>query len=303
MPAKGGRGAISVRRLAAGEVCHAEKPLLCVATDAAQACLLCHFCLAPLDPVDDHIGAVTPSLVRQGTAAPAALLDGAAAQLCSAVEGCGCRICGARICRAEECQQEKRRAAAGSGEGCGASGCCPALVAWREKWPRMAASPRCRLFLLALSRAIRPGPEVFVAAVIDTLCQPSLPEDNEQQTAHARMELELVEPLATLHSIMLSVWVSQLQSASDRSPAQLLDAWCTPKGYRSFERRIATNAHGLRLRSPVGAALASAIAAAPTLDSAGQHDVAVAVAAVDGELPFYSATAVFAVASALNHSW
>ena len=159
---------------------------------------------------------------------------------------------------------------------------CPALFRVCEHWPRLAASPRFRLFLCALAETLA-KPDGEIARVIGELCRPQLPSDDDVGSATAIAQ-ELQPALAAL---------AELAGAQ---------SCCSVEQYRDFERRVATNAHGLRLRSPAADALAAAVEAAPSLSPSALRAVGSAVAAVGGELPFYTGTALFARGSALNHS-
>jgi hypothetical protein len=288
--AKGPRGAAAARDLAPCEAFHSERPLLCVAAAAtmggraaaAGRDLLCRCCLAPLGDPAEHVSALFPALLGLGVEL------GGAKMLC-AVEGRGCERCGARFCGAEGCQAERRT---------GHAIVCAGLEGVRRSWPQLATSPRFRMFAQALGR---PGTDDAVAA----LCQPALPDD-ENTTAVEAMEAALAAPLACLRRCALhNAAAAMAPAAQGKRLVEVqsrIAARCTPEGYRSFERRVATNAHGLRISSPAGAALAFLVEILPSLDEVAQRTIAAAVASVSGELPTYCVTAVFAQASSLNHS-
>lgn len=293
MPQKG-RGAAATRPLDAAEHFHTEQPLLCVATDVRHEGLLCRACLSPLGLAADHVRAAAPDLLESDELRPA-LVSNEAQELCVAVAS-SCARCDARYCGSCVGRDAQK------------SHACAGLSALRDRWPKLVASPRFRLFVQALGRVVHGGEDAAaVAAAIESLCHPVLPGDGNA-LASAAMEAELAEPLALLHCALVRERLNEAQegeTAMETSAALgLVAAWCNPTGYRNFERRVATNAHGLRFASPASAVLVAAMAACPTLSAAAQDCVMWAVAGVgdDCELPFYCATAVFAQASALNHS-
>lgn len=294
VPGKG-RGAIAARDLASHEVFHRERPLLCVATDVKDEDLLCRQCLAPLGEPADHVQVVAPDIL-ESEELRSALENEGAERLCAPIGG-SCTRCGARFCA--DCVAWSAQA----------THTCAAMSALREGWPKLVASPRFRLFVQGLGLVSHNEPRnVSVVAAIDTLCQPVLPGD-ENAKASATMDSELAEPLALLHCATVQerlAWAHECGEAPVDTSAAVarITQWCTVTGYRKFERRIATNAHGLRCASPAGSVLAAAIAACPTLSAAANETVLWAVAGVglECELPFYCATAIFAQASALNHS-
>ena len=296
-PLKGGRAAAAARPLRAQEPFHAELPLLCVATDVRHEALLCRQCLAPLGRPADHVRAVAPELLESDELRPLADVS-EARELCVAAAG-SCARCDARFCG--ECVARDAQAAH----------VCAGVGAVRDRWPKLGSAPRFRLFVKALGLVTSAGEgAAAAAAAIETLCRPALPSDGNT-LAVAAFEAELAEPLAQLHCALARERLAR--AAADLATETALETsaaiarmatWCTPTGYRNFERRVATNAHGLRFTSPAGSVLAAAIAASPTLSAAAQETVLWAVAGVgdECELPFYCATALFATASALNHS-
>ena len=293
MPLKG-RGAAAARDLAAQEAFHAERPLLCVATDVRHEALLCRGCLAPLGLPADHVRAAAPELLDCEEELRSALEDPKAQRLCAA-EGGSCGCCGARFC-------------SGCVGAAQATHACAGTVALRERWPKLAAAPRFRLFVQALSLVTQVGDHAAAAAAaIDTLCRPALPAD-DNAAATAAWEAEMAEPLAVLHCALARERLERArppETAVQTSAAlALISEWCSVRGYRGFERRVATNAHGLRFASPASDVLVAAMAAAPSLSPAAQEAVCWAVAGVGEEtqLPFYVATAVCAQGSACNHS-
>jgi hypothetical protein len=261
--------------------------------------LLCCHCLVPVGLAEEHVRDVAPDLHESDELRSALLEASEEAQgLCMEVAG-SCPGCDARFC--SRCVARDALATHALP--------CAGVSALRDRWSKLAASPRFRLFVqgVGLVSQAGSGRTAAVAAAIETLCRPALPSD-DNTLASAVWETELAEPLALLHCALVRERLeraAQEETAMETSAAiTRITQWCTPRFYRSFERRIATNAHGLRFTSPAGTVLAAAVAACPTLSAETQDTVFWAVAGVGEEcrLPFYCASAVFATASALNHS-
>jgi hypothetical protein len=242
---------------------------------------------------------VAPDLLECADLTPS--LECAEAQALCAAAAASCECCDAQFCNT--CFADSDAFVAHGS-------ICAAQEVLRSRWPKIVATPRFRLFLKALGVAVMQSGNEPTAVVdgIRNLCCPRLPADNLAR-ARAAWRAEMTDPLATLHCAL----VRRRLAGADQEPAARTSAaitelteWCSIDGYLAFERRVATNAHGLRFSSPAASVLANAVAAsaADELSPSAEDALLWAVAGVGNEceLPFYSATAIFAQASALNHS-